>query len=178
MGSPSNSLGRPALGGVTALATDRYLAAWRWRRAVEGELRRLGLTFTQWLVLGAVDTLIREAKDAVNQNAVAGRTELDRSTVSQVMVTLEKLGHVDRGPDLGGPGYRIWVTPSGQKALTLGKRRVDAVGEAWASEERRRTRVRPHHRGRSLPAERARRDQVADDAPDAEHDRLVAQRPE
>jgi DNA-binding MarR family transcriptional regulator len=44
-------------------------------------------------VLSATAELIREAKDAVNQNAVAARTELDRGTVSQVMATLEKRGH-------------------------------------------------------------------------------------
>jgi DNA-binding MarR family transcriptional regulator len=134
------------------------LAAWRWRRAVEAELRGLGLTFTPWLVLAATDALIRESKDAVNQNAVAARTELDRTTVSQVMVALERLGHVDRGPDFIGPGYRIWITSSGRKALTLAKAGVVAAADAWASDEQSPTRTRPGQRRNSLPAERARRD--------------------
>src|SRR5687768_6427085 len=98
-GSLSASLLKSSQRTTTARATEGYLAAWRWRRVVEAELRGLGLTFTQWLVLGVTDALIRESKDAVNQNAVAARTELDRTTVSQVMVALERLGHVDRGPD-------------------------------------------------------------------------------
>jgi len=86
---------------------------------VEAELKGVGLTFPQWLVLDATNRLIHESKDAVNQNAVARRAELDRMTVSQVMRTLAKLGHVDRGPDAVGPGYRIWVTSKGEKTLTL-----------------------------------------------------------
>jgi DNA-binding MarR family transcriptional regulator len=163
----------PAPGSITADARNLYLTAWRWRRAVEGALRSVGLTFTQWLVLGATHALIRESKDAVNQNAVAARAELDRMTVSQVMTALAKLGHVDRGPDLIGRGYRIWVTASGRRAVVLANRRVDAAGEAWTREERRRERE-PNRGGReSLPPERARRDQVAEDAPDDEDDHLV-----
>jgi DNA-binding MarR family transcriptional regulator len=158
-GSPSSSPRREGTA-IAAQATERYLAAWRWRRAVEAELKPLGLTFTQWLVLGATAALIRESKDAVNQNEVAARTELDRMTVSQVMTTLEDLGHVDRGPDMIGRGYRIWITSSGRKTLTRSRARLEV-----------------HHRT-SLPTERARRDQVPHDTPDREHDHLVTQRGE
>jgi DNA-binding MarR family transcriptional regulator len=163
-------------GNVTASAGEVYLSAWRWRRAVEGVLKSVGLTFTQWLVLQATDALIRESKDAVNQNAVAARTELDRMTVSQVMTTLAKLGHVDRGSDSVGRGYRISVSASGRRALARCKERVDAAGDAWAAEERRRARERARDGSTSLPAERARGDQVAHDAPDDEDDHLVPQR--
>ncbi len=118
-GSPPRSARKPARAPATALALERYLAAFRWRRAVEAKLKSVALTFPQWLVLDATNRLIHESKDAVNQNAVAQRAELDRMTVSQVMTTLAKLGHVDRGPDLIGRGYRIWVTAKGEKTLTL-----------------------------------------------------------
>jgi DNA-binding MarR family transcriptional regulator len=158
--------GSPSPGGVTAKARDLYLSAWRWRRLVEGALKSVELTFTQWLVLQATSDLIRESKNAVNQNAVATRTGLDRMTVSQVMTTLAKLGHVDRGPDAVGRGYRIFVTASGRKALAQSKQRVDAAGEAWTSDERRLAREQARGASTSLPAERARGDKVPDHAPD------------
>jgi DNA-binding MarR family transcriptional regulator len=107
---------------------------------VEAALGKVGLTFTQWLVLKATDDLIREEHDAVNQNAVAHRTELDRMTISQVMTTLMKRDLVDRGPDLTGRAYRIWITRSAQKTLRLAKEQVEGADEAWALEERRRAR--------------------------------------
>jgi DNA-binding MarR family transcriptional regulator len=109
---------------ATTLAIERYLAAFRWRRAVETEMKSAGLTFPQWLVLDATNRLIHESKDAVNQNAVARRAELDRMTVSQVMTTLAKLGHVDRDTDAIGRGYRIRVTSKGEKTLALAERAV------------------------------------------------------
>lgn len=122
-GSPLRA-GRAARAPRTAAAVERYLEACRWRREVERRLKATGLTFTQWLVLDATSRLIRESKDAVNQNDVARRTELDRMTVSQVMTTLAKRGHVDRDTDMVGRGYRIWVTAKGDKALALAE---DAV---------------------------------------------------
>jgi DNA-binding MarR family transcriptional regulator len=98
---------------------ERYLAAWRWRRDVEHRLRRVGLTFPQWFVLDAVKRLIRDTKDAVNQNDVAWLTELDRMTVSQVMTTLAERGQVDRDTDAVGRGYRIRVTSKGEKTLAV-----------------------------------------------------------
>jgi DNA-binding MarR family transcriptional regulator len=117
--SPPRPPRNPARAPATSLAIERYLAAWRWRREVERGLKGIGLTFSQWFVLDATNRLIHESKDAVNQNAVAERTELDRMTVSQVMTTLAKVGHVDRDSDAIGRGYRIWVTAKGQKSLAL-----------------------------------------------------------
>jgi DNA-binding MarR family transcriptional regulator len=98
-------------------ARAEYLAAWRWRRRVEATLRDAGLTFTQWLVLDAVERAVTAQRDAVNQSDVARTTELDRMTVSQVMRTLSELGMVDRGPSASGPAYRIFLTRKGTHAL-------------------------------------------------------------
>jgi MarR family transcriptional regulator, organic hydroperoxide resistance regulator len=110
-------------------ARETYLVAWRWRRAVEAEVRPLGLTFTQWWVLDATQHQVREHDDAVSQNLVAEHTELDRTTTSQVMRTLEKLGMVDRGPDVSGPAYRIILTRKGQRLLQQANERVAALPE-------------------------------------------------
>jgi DNA-binding MarR family transcriptional regulator len=102
---------------AVARAREQYFAAWRWRRAVEKELKPLGLTLTQWLVLDAADELIQEEGDAVNQRSIAERAELDAMTVSQVMKTLEEKGLVSREPDSSGRAYRVLVTKKGEKLL-------------------------------------------------------------
>lgn len=109
-----------------------YLAAWRWRREVEHELKPLELTFTQWLVLDATASAIAELKDgdhAVSQKAVADVCELDAMTVSQVMGTLSLRGLVDRGPSASGPAYRILVTARGLRTLQNATPRVNAATE-------------------------------------------------
>jgi DNA-binding MarR family transcriptional regulator len=107
-------------------AREQYFAAWRWRRAVERELKDLGLTLTQWLVLDAADELIREVEDAVNQRAIAERAELDAMTVSQVMKTLEEKELVSREPDRSGRAYRVYLTKKGEKLLQAAAPRVES----------------------------------------------------
>jgi DNA-binding MarR family transcriptional regulator len=94
---------------------------------VEAELRAAQLTFTQWLVLEATSTLIEESKDAVNQSAVARRTELDRMTISQVMRTLSERGLVDRAAGDSGPAYRIVLSRKGQLVLRQATARAAAA---------------------------------------------------
>jgi DNA-binding MarR family transcriptional regulator len=105
----------------------RYLAAWRWRRAVEAELRPLGLTFPQWLVLEATQDLVREQRDAVTQVVVARRMELDQGTTSLIMKALAKGGLVDRSPDASGGAYRIIVTREGRRRLRQAVECVERV---------------------------------------------------
>jgi DNA-binding MarR family transcriptional regulator len=107
-------------------ALDHYLAAWRWRRAVERELRALHLTLTQWLVLDACAALNAEAEDPPSQRAIAERIELDAMTVSQVMKTLATEGLVDRAPDVTGRTYRVLVTKKGHKLLQAAAAHVEA----------------------------------------------------
>jgi DNA-binding MarR family transcriptional regulator len=109
-----------------AMGLELWRMALRWRRQVEGELGD-NFTFTQWLVLDAAQVAIAEAGDAVSQNAVAARAEIDKMTVSQVMRTLEERGLVERGPNQGGPAYRISVTAKGRRALVDGRSRVDTA---------------------------------------------------
>jgi DNA-binding MarR family transcriptional regulator len=114
-------------------ALEAYLSAWRWRRAVEVGLRALGLTFTQWLVLGATARAIAERSDAVNQSDVARLCELDRMTVSQVMRALDTLGLVDRAPGFQTLGYRIFLSRRGQETLELAEAHLVAVSPTLPS---------------------------------------------
>ena len=109
---------------------ELWRAALRWRRQAEAELSPLGVTWMQWLALESTKALIEETGDAVNQAQIAARMELDKMTVSQLMTTLERLRLVDRGPDMSGRAYRIWVTASGQRALEKGRDKVEAASLA------------------------------------------------
>lgn len=113
-----------------------WVAAQRWQAMVERELGRLGLTFREWLVLEATEELINELCDAVSQEAVAGRTELNKMNVSRVMKTLESKGLVDRGPDLTGGAYRVFLTLLGEETLGRCNRRLDSAGAVAAGQVR------------------------------------------
>lgn len=103
----------------------------RWRRAVERELASIDLTFTQWLVLDAAQELIEETRDAINQNAIAARTELDKMTISQVVRRLEKQGLVSRGPAFGRPAIRLMLTAKGERLLAAARVRAEAASRRF-----------------------------------------------
>ena len=90
----------------------------RWRRRVEAALSSAGLTFTQWLVLDALHELIAETEDAVSQNQVCERLELDRSTVSEVMCRLQGKQLISRDIDITGRAWRIYLTAEAEALLT------------------------------------------------------------
>ena len=117
-------------GAASTVGIAFWRAAMRWRRQAEAELSPLGVTVMQWLALESTNALIEETGDAVNQAQIAARMELDKMTVSQLMTTLERLSLVDRGPDMSGRAYRIWVTSSGQRALEKGRDKVEAASLA------------------------------------------------
>jgi len=104
-----------------------WFAAMRWRRRVEAALEDVGLTFTQWLVLEAARELIAEADDAVIQNEIAARVELDRSTVAQVMIKLEMKDLVSRDIDMTGRALRIWLTTDATQLLDEHCARIEAA---------------------------------------------------
>jgi DNA-binding MarR family transcriptional regulator len=95
----------------------QWRAAMRWRRRVEATLANADLTFTQWLVLDALQVLIDEAEDAVSQNEVCSRLELDRSTISAVMRLLQEKQLVSRGIDITGRACRVFLTDTAEALL-------------------------------------------------------------
>jgi DNA-binding MarR family transcriptional regulator len=112
---------------VVADEKSLWLRATRWRNAVETDLADIAMTFTQWLVLDTLDELIRETGDAVNQSAIATRTQLDRTTVSQVMRSHDDRGFISREPGFGRLNYRIWLTTEGENAVIVGRACVKAA---------------------------------------------------
>jgi DNA-binding MarR family transcriptional regulator len=111
----------------TRVALERWLAAEKWRAAVETCLSAHALGFKQWLVLATTDALTRAPGSGVNQSDIARRTGLDRMTVSRVMRALADAGLADRDTDAMGTAYRIHATGKGRRLL---KRVSDAVEAA------------------------------------------------
>lgn len=124
---------------MTSMA-DGWIAHWRagmrWRRQVELELGRLRLTFSQWLVLDCVATLLRETQDAVSQLQVGHRLELDKATISALMKRLDERGLIDRSPAFPGPEYRIYLQAEGRRLAARGRALVDAVSARLCAEPR------------------------------------------
>ena len=87
----------------------------RWRRLANAACKTVGLTFTQWLLLDALRELFEETRDAVTQNEIASRLELDRATTSQVIRALDRKHLVSRE---GGWGRCALVLPT-EKAEAL-----------------------------------------------------------
>ena len=123
-------------GSAAETCRERFRDAMAWRREVERELVDLKITFAQWTVLETARELIESTEDAVSQNDVASRAEIDRMTVSQVMKNLSNADLVDRGPDMDGRAYRIWLTKKGERAAKQGSARIQRVSAAWLGKRR------------------------------------------
>jgi DNA-binding MarR family transcriptional regulator len=126
-GTPEEACAQAAGQRAGEAGMELWRAAKRWRRVIEDALAGFDLTLAQWLVLDALAKEIAAQSDAVSQATVARRLEMDRVTVSQVTRLLDRRGLVSRGPDLTGPGLRIWVTAAGERLLAQGRPQFDAA---------------------------------------------------
>jgi hypothetical protein len=99
----------------------------RWRRRVEAELAGSGLAFKHWLVLDATHQLIREPGDAVSQNQVAVYLQLNRVTVGNAFMALERMGLVSRGGPMSGPAWRVILCREGLQLLRQHARAIEAL---------------------------------------------------
>lgn len=95
-----------------------WMRANRARRRIESTLRPHDLSFPLWWLLYVTAELIHETSDAVSQQTICLRTDLDKATVSYLIGVLSARGLVDRGPEFGGNAYRIWLTKHGKALLT------------------------------------------------------------
>jgi DNA-binding MarR family transcriptional regulator len=113
---------------ATGVALDRWMAAEKWRSAVEQALSARGLTFKQWLVLAAMDAMTRKPPSGVNQSEIARATRLDEMSVSRAMRALVGAGLVDR--NIGGTRfeYRIHPTTKGRRVLEKALAAIAALG--------------------------------------------------
>lgn len=89
-----------------------------WTSEVARALAPLGLTHTQFFLLGAVSWLTKTSGDAPNQRAVAEFAKLDKVMTSQVIRALEGEGLIKRSNDPDDSrAWRVAVTAKGAAAF-------------------------------------------------------------
>ena len=123
------------VGVATEARTVGWLAAMRWRRRVEFVVAQHGLTFTQWFVLRGTEQL-HEVQPNPIQNEIATWLELDRKTVSQVIITLLNKGLVARDINSELTGWCIEVEPQGTAILREVSAGIEALSAACAPSSR------------------------------------------
>ena len=115
------------MAGALAVRREEWLRAMRWRRAIEATLRGCGVTFTQWLVLQALETLISETEDAVSHSDVAAHLQLDRATIGVVMKSLEHKRLVSHGDAYMSRAWRVILTRQSKVLLAEHRERLEAI---------------------------------------------------
>ncbi|WP_425307798.1 MarR family transcriptional regulator [Ammonicoccus fulvus] len=102
-----------------------------WLRDLDAALTPLGLTHTQFLVLGAVGWLSRE-NETPRQQAVADFAGVDRMMTSKVLAALEKADLVERVPDPDDARGRLChLTPVGRATLDAATNEARHVDAEW-----------------------------------------------
>jgi hypothetical protein len=102
------------------LATLHEAARFR-RRAIR-LLREEELTFVEWRVLRAMHRAIREFRDAVSQQVVAGYAQMDEGSVCVAMNRLGRRGLVDISFDAWGWSERILLNDAALVKLERAER--------------------------------------------------------
>ena len=121
----------PGKGPLDSPGYQLWTRALAWTAAVADALRPLGLTHTQFFVLGGIRWLAKTTHHAPKVREVADFASLDRMTTSQVVRTLEGRGLVTREDDPDDSrAWRLGLTKPGevafQAALPLVKQ-IDAT---------------------------------------------------
>ncbi len=104
--------------------TAQWVRAMRWQRIVTAAVAEVGLRFNEWLVLVTTLELTRAKQDAVSQSDVCRALGLTRMQVSTAMGALAEIGLVDRGPDVDGWMWRVFVTKEGEARIAETRARV------------------------------------------------------
>ena len=91
------------------------------------------MSFAEWHVLEVTDRLIREKDEPVSQLEVSRRTELSKSSVSELIHALRRHGLVDVGPDQWGVSDRILIAQKGEQLLVALRQELGEVARALVS---------------------------------------------
>lgn len=109
-----------------------WKAALRWKAAVKAALDPVGLTPTQFFVLGAVGWATKGGGAAPSQRKVAQFAGLDMMTASQVIRALEGAGLLRREDDPSDArSWCVSLTDGGRQALKKSAAVVRAADEAF-----------------------------------------------
>jgi len=99
------------------LKKRQWLAALRWRGRMKTCLASVGITFTEWLVLDAIWSLVHQTGDAVSEIELGKELELDAMTLWHALAVLEHQGLVSRGCSISGKSWRAFATSKGAGLL-------------------------------------------------------------
>lgn len=102
------------------------LLARRWRRTLDAQLAKAGLSDATWVPL----IHLQEAGDGITQKALAERVGVDASSLVRVLDILSRQGLIERrAAEHDGRARLVHLTAAGRK-------RVDEIrGELWKIEE-------------------------------------------
>ncbi len=116
-------------------------ASLRWTQEVARALQPLGLTHTQFFLLGAIGWLTKSSGEAPKQREVAEFAKLDKVMTSQVTRSLEADGVLVRKDDpADSRAWRLELTPKGKKMLAEAVTRVRQVDVAFFGKDAERLR--------------------------------------
>src|SRR5688572_384165 len=121
-------MAEPPKGPFASPGFHLWHASLRWTQEVAHALQPLGLTHTQFFVLGAVGWLTKARGAAPKQREVADFAELDKMMTSQVTRALAAEGLLQRKDDpADSRAWRLELSAKGRKLLTEAVARVRAV---------------------------------------------------
>ncbi|MFD2161080.1 MarR family winged helix-turn-helix transcriptional regulator [Paradesertivirga mongoliensis] len=98
-----------------------------WQRIVNKVLLELGLTYTQFIVLGICGWLSK-SQENVYQHQIARHSKIDRMMTSRILASLEKKGYIKRLKIDGDARAKLAIlTPKGKKILDLSLKKVSEI---------------------------------------------------
>lgn len=121
-------MAEPPEGPLTSPGFHLWHASLRWTQEIARALKPLGLTHTQFFMLGAVGWLSKQNGAAPKQREVAEFASLDKVMTSQVLRALEGDGLLERKDD--PEDSRAWLlslTPKGRKLVVEAAAKVRQV---------------------------------------------------
>ena len=86
------------------------------------------MSFSEWLLLEALDELVRETGDAVSQQAVTARTGVSKVMASYWMTKMEQDCLLDRGLGEDTRSYLLLLSEEGVEALVRCREASRAAG--------------------------------------------------
>ncbi|WP_433466087.1 MarR family winged helix-turn-helix transcriptional regulator [Spirillospora sp. CA-128828] len=109
-----------------------WRATLRWQRAVTAELKPLGLTHVQFVLLASTWWLTTVAGETPSQRRVAEHAATDPMMTSQVLRTLESKGLLERKQNPGDSRARhVGVTEAGADLAARAIQVVEAADAAF-----------------------------------------------
>jgi len=113
----AQSLPEPAVEPETLLGYRLWQVHYLWHKHIERELRAVGLSHLQYVLLAATNFLIREG-ERPSQIRLSNFTKVEKMMVSKNLRLLERRGFLSRKPQPGDRrANRIQLTPAGIRLL-------------------------------------------------------------